>query len=351
MAKKVRIGIVGTGGIGTTNGRAMNANPRGEIVALCDILPERMDAFEKELGRPMRKYVDFRDLCRDAEVDAVFVGTPNQVHVPPALEAVRRDKHVMCTKPLSNAAGPAKALVKAAEAAGVVNMMSLSCRFSPECQYLHRRIEAGLLGDIYYARARSIRRSGIPDWNEGFIMAGGGAFRDMGVHVLDASWWLMGMPHPATASAVGGAKFGPRGLGYWDYKVPPKSYSSKYGSDDYAGGFIRYEGGIGVQVESFWASHMPEDFQVELFGTEAAASMNPLKVHRTVDGAPADIEVKVPRCQGESWANIADHFIACVADGVPCRAPLRHGLTVQLMMEAVLESAAKGKEIRVPQVR
>jgi Predicted dehydrogenases and related proteins len=52
----------------------------------------------------------------------VFVGTPNQLHVPIALEAVRNDKHVLVTKPLADAVTPARDLVAAAEAAGVVNI-------------------------------------------------------------------------------------------------------------------------------------------------------------------------------------------------------------------------------------
>ena len=350
MAKKVRMGIVGMG-IGKVNGRALDANPRGEIVAICDIIPEKMDVFEEELGRPVKKYISFRKMCRDAEVDAVFVGTPNQVHVPVAMAAVRNDKHVLCTKPLADSGAAAAKLIPAAEASGVVNMMSLSTRFSPPCQYVRSRIDRGVFGELYYARARSIRRSGIPDWNEGFVQKGGGAFRDMGVHVLDAVWWLLGMPKPISATGVAGAKFGPKGQGYWDFRVPPRSLSKQYVSDDYAGGFLRFEGGAGVQVESFWASHQPEDFQVELFGTKAGGRVFPPKVYRTQDGFPQDVEVHVPPSARGEWDNIAAHFIDCILDGVPCRAPLRHGLIVQRMMEAVLESGRKGKEVRVPEVK
>ena len=350
MAKKVRVGIVGMG-IGKVNGRALDANPRGEIVAICDIIPEKMDVFEQELGRDVKKYVSYRKMCRDAEVDAVFVGTPNQVHVPVAMEAVRNDKHVLCTKPLAHSGAAAAKLIPAAESSGVVNMMSLSTRFSPACQQIGSRIAKGFFGELYYARARSIRRSGIPDWNEGFIQAGGGAFRDMGVHVLDASWWLLGMPRPISASGVAGAKFGPKGRGYWDFRVPPKKYSKQYASDDYAGGLIRFDGGLAVQVESFWASHQPEDFQVELFGTQAGAQVFPPKVYRTTDGFPEDTEIHVPRSARGQWDRIAAHFIDCILDGVACRAPLRHGLIVQRMMEAVLDSGKKGKEVRVGEVK
>ncbi|MGI5918022.1 MAG: Gfo/Idh/MocA family protein, partial [Anaerolineae bacterium] len=123
----VRTAIVGMG-IGRPNGRAIAANPRGKVVALCDLLEDRMRDFARELPDPVTFYTDYRKMCQDPEIDAVFVGTPNQWHVPIALEAVRNGKHVLVTKPLADCEEAARELVEAAEAAGVVNMMSLSTR-------------------------------------------------------------------------------------------------------------------------------------------------------------------------------------------------------------------------------
>lgn len=346
--KKVRAGIVGMG-IGRANGQAIARNPRGEVVALCDLFEDRMKDFARSLPNSdqIKLYTDYKKLCRDPDVDAVFVGTPNQLHVPVALEAVKNGKHVLVTKPLADSERAARKLVEAAEAAGVVNMMSLSTRFSAECLYLGKIAREGFFGEIYYARARSIRRSGIPAWNLGFIQKGGGAFRDMGVHVLDAIWWIMGMPKPVSVLAVAGAKFGPRGRGYWDFTTPPKEVYQQFEADDYAGGFIRFENGIGLQVESFWASHQLEEFQIEIFGDQAGGKLNPLTLYTTNQyGAAEDIRVNLGR-QPEAWDNIAGHFIECILDGKECQAPLRHGLIVQQMMEAVLTSAQKGKEIRL----
>jgi len=340
--KDVRVAIVGMG-IGRPNGRAIAANPRGRVVALCDIAEKRMHDFAKELPEPVKFYTSYEAMCADPEIDAVFVGTPNQWHVPVALEAVRNDKHVLITKPLADALAPAQELVDVAEAAGVVNMMSLSTRFAESVRYLSRLVSAGDLGDVYYARARSIRRSGIPDWNLGFIERGGGAFRDMGVHVLDSAWWILGMPKPVSVTGVAGARFGPFGRGYWDFRQPPKSFWGKYGSDDYAGGFIRFENGAGLQCESFWASHQAPEHQIELFGTQAGARYSPLTLYRTVDGAPHDTTVNLPK-GADPWDLIAGHFIDCILDGKPCDAPLRHGLIVQEMMEAMLRSAETGRE-------
>ena len=347
----VRVGIVGMG-IGRTNGRAFARNPRCTVVALCDLVEERMRAFAAELPTPVRYYTDYRKLCRDPEIDAIFVGTPNQLHVPVALEAVRNGKHVLVTKPLADSVPAARRLVAAAEAAGVVNMMSLVARHRAATRELRRLAAAGDFGEIYYARAWSFRRSGIPTWSLGFIRRGGGAFRDMGVHVLDMAWWIMGMPRPISASGVAGAKFGPRGIGYWEWKPQPAEIAAQYEADDYAGGLIRFENGAAVHVESFWAAHQPDDLQLELFGTEAGARFKPPTIYRTVDGVPVDVPLDVPGGpEPEAWDRLTEHFIACILDGIPCEAPLRHGLILQEMMEAVLKSAVTGREVRLDQQR
>jgi predicted dehydrogenase len=342
---EVRTAIVGMG-IGRTNGRGIAHNPRGRVVALCDLVPERMEEFAAELPEPVKFYTDYEEMCRNSEIDAVFVGTPNQWHVPVALEAIKHAKHVLVTKPLADSEEAARQLVAAAEAAGIVNMISLSTRFSDRVRYLGRLARQGEFGELYYARARSMRRSGIPSWSLGFIQEGGGAFRDTGVHVLDTAWWLLGMPRPVSVTGVSGAKFGPHGKGYWDFTTPPEEFYRQFAVDDYAGGFVRFENDAGLQLESFWASHQPHSaVQIELFGTEAGAQLAPLTLYRTVSGAPQDITVELPKGPNV-WDRIADHFIECILDGKECEAPLRHGLIVQEMMEGLLRSAKTGREIR-----
>ena len=120
----VRIAVVGMG-IGRPNGMALASNPRGTVVALCDLFEDRMKAFAKDLPDEVKFYTDYTEMCKADDIDAVFVGTPNQWHVPIALEAVRNGKHVMVTKPLADSEEAAHKLVTEAEAAGVVNMLSL----------------------------------------------------------------------------------------------------------------------------------------------------------------------------------------------------------------------------------
>ena len=108
-AGTVRMAIVGMG-IGKANGLALAANPRCRVVALCDLVEDRMAEFAAELPGEQEFFIDYKQMCRDRSIDAIFVGTPNQLHVPIAVEAVRRDKHVLVTKPLADAERAAKKL-------------------------------------------------------------------------------------------------------------------------------------------------------------------------------------------------------------------------------------------------
>ena len=85
---------------------------------------------------------------------------------------------------------------------------------------------------------------------------------------------------------------------------------------------------------------------MELFGTEAGAKLNPLTVYRTQDDQTHDLTPEPEEKMG-SWDRIANHFIECILDGTPCEAPLRHGLTVQKMMEAILKSSEIGEAVSI----
>ena len=345
---EVRIAIVGMG-IGRPNAMALDANRRGRVVALCDLIEDRMKGLAKSLKGSVKTYTDYKAVCQAPDVDAVFVGTPNQWHVPVGLEAVRNGKHVLVTKPLADSETAARQLVDEAEDSGVVNMMSLGHRFGDACQHLGRLVKQGYFGELYYAKARSFRRNGIPIWRGkdqlrlNFIQAGGGSFRDIGVHVLDASWWLLGTPKPVYALGAAGAKFGPRGLGY-NGPTPEPEIVEQFDTDDYGTGFIVFDGGASIQIESFWAAHRPNEVQIEIFGTDAGAKTSPLTIYRTNNGQPEDLTPEVEK-ESLSFERVAECFISSILDGTPCQAPLRHGLVVQLMMEAVLKSAESGKPI------
>ena len=140
--KELRTAIVGMG-IGRANGRAILANPRGRITAICDIIPEKMDDFAKELPEPVKKYIDYKEMCQDPDIDAVMVARPTRYTSRWRWKQSKTANTSCVTKPLSDSEDSARELVEAAEATGLVNMMSLGMRFSDPVLYLGDLIQPG----------------------------------------------------------------------------------------------------------------------------------------------------------------------------------------------------------------
>ena len=103
MERKVRIGIIGCGGI--ANGKHMPALKKieeAEMVAFCDIIEERAVKAAKEFGVEGAKvYTDYRELLEDESIESVHVCTPNRSHSFITVDALEAGKHVMCEKPMA----------------------------------------------------------------------------------------------------------------------------------------------------------------------------------------------------------------------------------------------------------
>ena len=128
--------------------------------------------------------------------DVVSVCVPNCLHKKFSMLALSYGCHVLCEKPVAYTYTDAKELYGFAARQGRHLIACQSMRFTPDRLAAKRLIEQGDLGGIYYGEFARIRRRGIPTWGTFHIkeISGGGAFLDIGVHMIDAVLWLMGNP-------------------------------------------------------------------------------------------------------------------------------------------------------------
>ena len=195
MEKKIRIGIIGCGGI--ANGKHMPSLQKitqCEMVAFCDIIVDRAEAAAKKFGTPDAKvYEDYKELLKDETIDVVHVCTPNRSHSFITVDALEAGKHVMCEKPMAINSVEAKKMLDAAERTGKKLTIGYQSRFRDDSAYLKAAADDGELGEIYYAKATAIRRRAVPTWgvflNE--YEQGGGPLIDIGTHALDLTLWMM----------------------------------------------------------------------------------------------------------------------------------------------------------------
>ena len=284
MAKRLRIGIIGCGGI--ANGKHMpsiKAVDRADMVAFCDLIPERAEKAAKEYGTPDAKvYTDYQELLKDPTIDVVHVLTPNRSHAQLTIDALHAGKHVMCEKPMAKTAEDARRMVQAAKETGKKLTIGYQHRHKPESRFLKSVIERGDLGDIYYAKALAIRRRGTPNWgvflNE--YEQGGGPLIDIGTHSLDLTLYLMNNYKPRM---VVGTKY--KKLEHPECGNPWGGWPEGANTlEDAAFGFIVMEDGATITLDATWALNTIEPIQegsVQLCGSKAGAQIkNGLSINK-----------------------------------------------------------------------
>src|SRR3990170_2413610 len=122
MSKKLKIGIIGSGGIaqGCHIPGYQSMPDLCEVVWCCDIDPTVAKAAAEKAGGPAKATTDIGAVIGDKEVDAVSVATPNAYHVGPTVDALKAGKHVLCEKPLAMNAAEAKLMCRAAKESGKI---------------------------------------------------------------------------------------------------------------------------------------------------------------------------------------------------------------------------------------
>ena len=272
---KFKFGIIGCGGI--ANQKHMPAlaefSDELEMVAFCDLIPERAAAAAQKYGTADAKvYTDYRKLLEDKSIDVVHVLTPNVSHCELTVAALEAGKHVLCEKPMAATYADAKLMYDTAKRTGKLLTIGYQYRHWPIHQEMKRYCEAGLLGEIYYGEATAMRRRGVP--THGVFLSkeqqGGGPLIDCGCHALDLTLWMMNNYEPVSVTGVAFEKLGKllspkeqgNGRGVWD--------NEHFEVEDSAFGFIRMKNGALVNLRAAWAINrieLPKPAQVLLCGT------------------------------------------------------------------------------------
>ena len=296
MERTVKIGIIGCGGI--ANGKHMPSlkkMPNVQMVAFCDIIPEKAVKAAKEYGTPDAKvYTDYKQLLAEADVEVVHVLTPNREHAEISIAALYAGKHVMCEKPMAKSAADAKRMLEAAKATGKKLTIGYQHRQKAEAVFAKSIIDRGDLGEIYQANCLAVRRRGTPNWGV-FLNEeeqGGGPIIDIATHSLDLTLYLMnnyepelviGKTHKKMEHPEAGNIWGDNGV-------------STSALEDSACAFIKMKNGATIMLETSWALNTSEPVQegsCVLCGTKAGLSLknNKLKVNRVDLGRLVETDV------------------------------------------------------------
>ncbi len=257
---KINLAVIGVGGQGTFDMTEFLKVPDVQVTAVCDVFDEFLNWRKTKIGRKAAKavvdkhyaeqstggahngcaaYIDFRDMLdREEDIDAVAIGTTDNVHAVAAMAAMKLGKHVYCQKPLSHNIYEARTLTKAAREFGVVTQMGNQGHAGEGNRLIVEWVADGAIGDVREAHVWTNRPSGwwpqgigrpddmppVPsglDWNlwlgparyrpyhpayvpfkwRGWWDFGTGALGDMGCHLIDTPVWALNLGHPTSVEA------------------------------------------------------------------------------------------------------------------------------------------------------
>jgi predicted dehydrogenase len=166
------------------------------LVALCDNDAARARALADRFGVP-DVFTDFEELLDSDELDAVVIATPNHLHEPHVLSALRKKLHVLCERPLSLTARGIERCLTAAEKSGRVLAVGHNHRFRSDVQALGQFIRNGELGQVTSIRAGALHvKKNADGWRTRRAEAGGGVFLEHGFPLFDLAMWIAGEPDP-----------------------------------------------------------------------------------------------------------------------------------------------------------
>ena len=336
MADKTRIAIVGAGHVAqVAHIPAYRANPDVELVAIVDEDPVKARRIKEQAGFKVW-YEDFAEMLKKADVDAIDICTPNYLHAPMAVAALRSGRDVMCEKPLARNATEAQKMVDTAEEHGRILMVAMNNRFREDAQMLQKFISANELGDVHVIKAGWLRRA--TDWKDRAWFtergkAGGGALLDLGTPLVDLAMWISGVNRTTGVSC---SVFGKKG---------------RDGVEDSACAMVRFAGGACLMLEVNWNLRDPRDVvYLQVYGSKGAGILTPLQLHKSIQGVLVNVTPALGKQKNfykESYQAEIDHFIQCVRKQ---RAPIASGqdaLSVMQIVDAMYESATSGREVEL----
>jgi len=334
MTDPVRIGVVGAGAIAQLTHLPVLSKMRGaKLVAICDNDRPKARALADRFDIP-DVYTDIQDLLEGDGLQAIVIATPNHLHEPHVLSAIAAGLDVLVERPLALTAKGVERIVNAAARAGRKVFVANNHRFRSDVQALAGFLRGGELGKLTGIRAGAYHHKRAEQgWRQRRVEAGGGAFFDYGLPLVDLALWLSDFPEPERVVAQMERGAGKNAVED-SMVVHLKCVSGTTFTFDVAGSYVGEE-------ERWW---------FETLSTRGSTRLAPLRVVKELHGRPTDVSPRGAAARESAFiqsyrAELA-HFVAVVAGDSEYEAPSDQ-ILVHKIVEAIYKSADEGREIKL----
>ncbi len=358
--RKLRIGIIGTGGIAGSHIASYKKQPDVEVVAGADLIPGKAEKFFKDNEVEAKAFTDYKEMIDTMNLDAVSVCTYNRTHAECTIYALEHGLPVLLEKPMTVTLEEAVAIREAEKKSGKIVSVGFQPRFDANMQMIKKIVQSGELGRIYYVQTGGGRRHGIPvSWSETFIendKAGLGALGDIGCYSIDLVMNALGNPKPLTVTGTATDYFGTTPEAYAQVGKP--ECAKKFSVDDFASAYIRLEGGIILDFRIAWYMHLDTPGDTIIMGTKGSlripstdcwnGSFNkPMTIYHDVAGEPVETVIPLLPATPDLFDRKIRSFLNAVITGSEAPVPTSQIIYNQAILDGIQRSSDCGHEVEI----
>ena len=315
--KKLGVAVIGTGFWGRNHARVFKELAETELLAICDINPERARAVAEQFG--VKPYTNTGIMLKNRNIEAVSVCTWSTSLAKEALKVLNAGRHVLVEKPMAANAREAEQLLKKAETQGLHLTVGFLMRFIPGLQRIKTEVENRTLGEPVCATAKRVSQ-----WPE--RIGDVGVVKDLAIHDLDVMRYIL--------------------------SEDPISVYGKTGTmkhirfEDYAQIMLTFKGGQSAFIESNWLTPY-KTRTLTVTGSEAIMKLDYITQELTIENAK---ETMQPRYALQEPLKLElQHFARCVTDKEKPLVTGIDGLKAIRIAEAALKSSATGRAMKLKQ--
>lgn len=315
------------------------ASHHARVVALVSGSPEKAQVVARQYGvspDAVYGYDEMHRLADNPQVQAVYIVTPNGMHLEHVRAAAAAGKHVLCEKPMANTSEEARAMIEACAAANVSLMIAYRCQYEVFNKEARRLVQSGELGRPRIIEATNSQVQGPGgQWRLKSALAGGGALPDIGLYCLNGVRYVLGEDPVEVYAQI----------------INPQGDERYAEVEETIAFMLRFPSGAIANCAASYGAHESKDMRIRLENgwvdveNAFAYKGQRMRIARRKDAYEV-VEEQRLEFKDQFMLEI-DHFAECIRDGVAPQTPGETGLRDQVLMEAIYRSAREGRPVAI----
>ncbi len=317
---------------------ALGTCKQSRLAALVSGNPDKGRAVARQYGLAEKNVYDYKtyDHLRDnQDVDVIYIVLPNGMHAEYTVRGAEAGKHILCEKPMANTSAECQQMIDACKKADKKLMIAYRIQYEPHNRLAQRWLREKRYGAPKIIESVNVQNDSYGQWRQNKALAGGGSLPDVGLYCLNTTRFLLGEEPTEVSGMIHSTPGDPR------FKEVEETVTFQ----------MRFPGGVlsnnATSYGAFGCRRYRVNAEAGWFGLDPAYAYQGLQIETAHAEGPVEDRAHPSILPKDQFALEMDHMAGCVIENKPPYTPGEEGLQDQRIMEAIYESAAAGKPVKI----